>query len=160
MARSVRDAKLDSRAARAKLKPSGKPYYRALDPGLHLGYRKGVAGGRWVMRWYTGAGAIGSKPSAPPMTRPMRAPARSISTFARHRHWRGSGTSSTPESPKVCRLMAGPTLCGLSRRIPRLLRQESQIGRRCSLSCRGADPAAAGRAALCRAYRGDPAQLA
>ena len=57
MARSVRDAKLDFRAARAKLKPSGKPYYRALDPGLHLGYRKGVAGGRWVMRWYTGAGA-------------------------------------------------------------------------------------------------------
>jgi hypothetical protein len=57
MARSVRDAKLDSRAARARLKPSGKPYYRALDPGLHLGYRKGVAGGRWVMRWYTGDGA-------------------------------------------------------------------------------------------------------
>jgi integrase len=57
MARSVRDAKLDSRAARARLKPSGKPYYRALDPGLHLGYRKGVAGGRWVMRWYTGRGA-------------------------------------------------------------------------------------------------------
>jgi integrase len=57
MARSVRDAKLDSRAAREKLKPSGKPYYRALDPGLHLGYRKGAAGGRWVMRWYTGEGA-------------------------------------------------------------------------------------------------------
>src|SRR5215471_16820746 len=57
MARSVRDAKLASRAARARLKPSGKPYYRALDPGLHLGYRKGVAGGRWVMRWYTGEGA-------------------------------------------------------------------------------------------------------
>ena len=57
MARSVRDAKLDSRAARARLKPSGKPYYRALDPGLHLGYRKGIAGGKWVMRWYTGDGA-------------------------------------------------------------------------------------------------------
>jgi integrase len=57
MARSVRDAKLDSRAARARLKPCGKPYYRALDPGLHLGYRKGMVGGRWVMRWYTGEGA-------------------------------------------------------------------------------------------------------
>jgi integrase len=57
MARSVRDAKLDSRTARARLKPSGKPYYRALDPGLHFGYRKGLAGGRWVMRWYTGRGA-------------------------------------------------------------------------------------------------------
>jgi len=52
----VRDAKLDTRTAREKLKPSGKPYYRALDPGLHLGYRKGATGGRWVMRWYTGEG--------------------------------------------------------------------------------------------------------
>jgi integrase len=56
MARMVRDAKLESRAARAKLSPSGKPYYRALDPGLHIGYRKGSAGGKWVMRWYTGEG--------------------------------------------------------------------------------------------------------
>src|SRR5262249_44051058 len=57
MARTVRDAKLESRAAREKLKSSGKPHYRQLDPGLHLGYRKGVAGGRWVMRWYAGDGA-------------------------------------------------------------------------------------------------------
>src|SRR6516225_6006315 len=57
MARSVRDARLETRAAREKLKPRGKPYYRALDPGLHLGYRKGTAGGRWVMRWYVGDGA-------------------------------------------------------------------------------------------------------
>jgi integrase len=56
MARTIRDAKLDSRAAREKLKPSGKPYYRALDPGLHIGYRKGATGGRWVMRWYVGEG--------------------------------------------------------------------------------------------------------
>jgi integrase len=59
MARTVRDAKLESRAAREKLKPRGKPYYRALDPGLHLGYRKGAAGGRWVMRWYKGEGVYG-----------------------------------------------------------------------------------------------------
>jgi hypothetical protein len=59
MARSVRDAKLDSRTAREKLKQSGKPYYRALDPGLHLGYRKGATGGRWVMRWYKGEGVYG-----------------------------------------------------------------------------------------------------
>jgi integrase len=51
MARTVRDAKLDSRAARGKLAPSGQPYYRALDPGLHFGYRKGKSGGKWVMRW-------------------------------------------------------------------------------------------------------------
>jgi integrase len=54
MARSVRDAWLETRNARAKLKPNGKPYYKALDPGLHLGYRKGKAGGKWVMRWYVG----------------------------------------------------------------------------------------------------------
>jgi integrase len=56
MARTVRDANLDTRTARARLKASGKPYYRAIDPGLHLGYRKGKAGGKWVMRWYVGEG--------------------------------------------------------------------------------------------------------
>jgi hypothetical protein len=55
MAKSVRDGKLDSATARAKLKPSGKPYYRSLDAGiLHLGYRKGQHGGKWVMRRYLG----------------------------------------------------------------------------------------------------------
>jgi hypothetical protein len=53
MARAVRDAKLDSRSARAKLEARGEPYYRSLGPGLHLGYRKGKTGGRWVMRWRT-----------------------------------------------------------------------------------------------------------
>ena len=57
MARTVRDASLETRTARARLKPSGKPYYRAIDPGLHLGYRKGKAGGKWVMRWYVGDAA-------------------------------------------------------------------------------------------------------
>ena len=57
MARTVRDASLETRTARARLKPSGKPYYRAIDPGLHLGYRKGKAGGKWVMRWYIGDAA-------------------------------------------------------------------------------------------------------
>jgi integrase len=55
MARTVRDAKLETRTARAALKPSGKPYYRAIDEGLHLGYRKGLNGGKWVMRRYIGA---------------------------------------------------------------------------------------------------------
>jgi integrase len=53
VARTVRDAKLETRSARAKLKPSGTPHYRGLDPGLHLGYRKGKSGGRWVVRWRT-----------------------------------------------------------------------------------------------------------
>ncbi len=54
MARTVRDANLDSRTARARLKARGKPYYRAVDRGLHLGYRKGKNGGTWVLRWYVG----------------------------------------------------------------------------------------------------------
>jgi integrase len=58
MARSVRDSKLDSRSARERLRARGKPYYRALDPGLHLGFRKlkGLPG-RWVVRYYTGGQA-------------------------------------------------------------------------------------------------------
>jgi integrase len=54
MARRVRDAVLESRAARAKLKPSGKPYYKAIGEGLHLGYRKGRTEGKWVVRRYVG----------------------------------------------------------------------------------------------------------
>jgi integrase len=54
MARTVRDAKLETRTARAVLKSSGKPYWRAIDEGLHLGYRKGAQSGKWVMRRYVG----------------------------------------------------------------------------------------------------------
>lgn len=54
MPRTVREKRLDSPAARAKLKPSGKPYWRAIDTGLHLGYRKGLNGGKWVLRRYLG----------------------------------------------------------------------------------------------------------
>jgi integrase len=54
VARTVRDQNLETRSARSRLKPSPKPYYRTIDPGLHLGYRKGKIGGRWVVRWYVG----------------------------------------------------------------------------------------------------------
>ena len=54
MAKTVRERKLDSPAARAKLKHSGKPYWRAIDTGVHLGYRKGLNGGKWVLRRYLG----------------------------------------------------------------------------------------------------------
>ena len=40
MARKVRDRELGDRASRAKLKRRGKPYWRTLDQGVHIGYRK------------------------------------------------------------------------------------------------------------------------
>ena len=54
MPRAVKDAKLDSRTAREKLAPRGKPYWRALDHELHVGYRKSAQFGRWVARRYLG----------------------------------------------------------------------------------------------------------
>jgi integrase len=54
MARRVRDSGLESRAGRSKLKPRGKPYYRAIGDGLHVGYRKGASVGKWVVRRYVG----------------------------------------------------------------------------------------------------------
>ena len=55
MARKVKDKELDSREARGKLKPRGKPYWRTIERGLHLGYRKlkGKAG-TWWARHYIG----------------------------------------------------------------------------------------------------------
>lgn len=55
MARRVKDATLDSRDARTKLKPRGKPYWRSIERGLHLGYRrlKGKPG-TWWARHYIG----------------------------------------------------------------------------------------------------------
>jgi integrase len=58
MARTVRDARLESCAARQKLSSRGKPYFKTLDPGLHLGYRKPLRGaGKWVVRFYVGGQA-------------------------------------------------------------------------------------------------------
>lgn len=55
MARTVRDANLETRTARSRLKARGKPYYRVLESGLHLGYRKPLSGtGKWVARHYIG----------------------------------------------------------------------------------------------------------
>jgi hypothetical protein len=54
MARTVRDAKLETRTARAALKASAAPYFRAIDEGLHLGYRKGQTAGKWIMRRHVG----------------------------------------------------------------------------------------------------------
>jgi integrase len=59
MARTIKDASLDTRTARGKLDARGKPYYRKLEEGLHLGYRKPrgrkgkpAVSGKWVLRRY------------------------------------------------------------------------------------------------------------
>jgi integrase len=54
MARRVRDQDLESRTVRAKLKVRGQPYYKIIDAGLHVGYRKGKRHGVWVVRRYVG----------------------------------------------------------------------------------------------------------
>ena len=55
MSKTVREKTLDTPAARAKLKVSPKPYWRAIDIGLHHGYRRGLNGGKWAVRRYLGA---------------------------------------------------------------------------------------------------------
>jgi integrase len=54
MSRRVKNADLESREARRKLKARGKPYWQSIGRGLHLGYRKGKSGGAWVVRRYVG----------------------------------------------------------------------------------------------------------
>src|SRR4051794_25201511 len=52
------DRELDSREARSKLQARGKPYFRTIERGLHVGYRK-LKGkpGTWWARHYVGSGA-------------------------------------------------------------------------------------------------------
>jgi integrase len=51
MARTRRDAKLDSRTARASLSIRHAPYWTVLDRNTALGYRKGARGGMWIARF-------------------------------------------------------------------------------------------------------------
>ncbi len=55
MGRTVRDINLEKPAARARLAARGKPYWRVLESGLHLGYRRTKAGGgSWTARRFLG----------------------------------------------------------------------------------------------------------
>jgi integrase len=49
MARTVRDATLETRAARMRL-PTGRKHWRSIEQRLHLGYRRGPRGGAWLGR--------------------------------------------------------------------------------------------------------------
>jgi integrase len=50
MARTVRNPKLDTRSARARLAMRDSPYWVSLAPGCALGYRKGPKGGVWLAK--------------------------------------------------------------------------------------------------------------
>jgi integrase len=54
MAKTLTEASLTTRTARNKL-PVGA-HFRGIDPEVHLGYRKGVRGGLWFVRWRAGQG--------------------------------------------------------------------------------------------------------
>ena len=55
MARTLRDANLETRAARSRLKVRAKPYFRTLEEGCHLGYRRlKNRSGTWCARHYVG----------------------------------------------------------------------------------------------------------
>jgi hypothetical protein len=50
MARTVREASLATRSARLRLAINTKPYWRIIEQGLHLGYRRRAIGGTWIVR--------------------------------------------------------------------------------------------------------------
>ena len=55
--RTVKDARLETRAARGRLAVGPRPHWKTLTPVLHLGYRRKVVGqaGMWLARHYRGA---------------------------------------------------------------------------------------------------------
>jgi integrase len=63
MTKRVRESLIDNRTARSRLASRRKPYYRKLEEGVHLGYRKPTGrkgrpatSGKWVLRQYIGEG--------------------------------------------------------------------------------------------------------
>jgi integrase len=51
MARTVRNAKLDTRSARSRLTARREPYWTVISGGCALGYRRGANGGTWIGRF-------------------------------------------------------------------------------------------------------------
>ena len=51
MPRTVRDARLETRAARGRLASRNEPYWRSIAEGWHLGYYKGRRDGTWIARY-------------------------------------------------------------------------------------------------------------
>src|SRR5215204_3258957 len=53
MSRNLLEAQLTTTAARQRLAKG--VHWRSIDADVHLGHRKGVRGGRWLVRWRIGA---------------------------------------------------------------------------------------------------------
>jgi integrase len=60
MSKNLQETQLSSRSARQSL-PEGT-YWRGLDANVHLGYRRGKRGGKWLVRWYLSAGKYKQAP--------------------------------------------------------------------------------------------------
>lgn len=61
MARTVKDVRLDNRAARGRLEARKKPYYRVIEAGKHIGYYKGLRTGSWLARTLDGSRYVEKK---------------------------------------------------------------------------------------------------
>jgi hypothetical protein len=57
MPRKARDERLDTRTARLRLPPRAEPYWRSIQEGKAIGYRRlgGGKGGKWIARYYSPA---------------------------------------------------------------------------------------------------------
>jgi hypothetical protein len=51
MARTVRNAKIDTRSSRARLSARREPYWTVISQGCALGYRRGEKGGTWIAKF-------------------------------------------------------------------------------------------------------------
>jgi integrase len=56
MARTIRNAKLTTRSARAKLPIRREPYWTVISEGCALGYRRGARGGTWLGKYRDDSG--------------------------------------------------------------------------------------------------------
>lgn len=64
MAKTVTEAKLSTRTARLALVPQHKPYFRSIEDGAHIGYRRSTVrghAGSWLGRRYLGRGNYETK---------------------------------------------------------------------------------------------------
>jgi hypothetical protein len=75
MAGTVKQARLESQSARARLKRGRQPHWKALVEGrVHLGYQcwKGDPVGRWLLRRYIGNNQISGADLGPGRRRSPR----------------------------------------------------------------------------------------